>query len=240
MHLRAGNDDHVRRLARLASGHGVGLVLSGGGARGFAHLGALRALRESGVPVDAVGGCSMGAPLAGGIALDLGDAELIALAEQQFHRLLDYTVPVVALLKGQRISKNIDENFGTFDIEDLWLPFYCVSTNLTTSRLKVHRRGPSAVAIRASVAIPGVLPPVPFDGDLLVDGGVLNNLPVQVMRTRFDDRHRDRRRRRTAARSPARSRLRPLRVRGSGVALHGPSLRPASTRASRPCSCAAC
>ena len=183
VHLRAGRDDHVRRLARLASGHGIGLVLSGGGARGFAHLGALRALRESGVPVDAVGGCSMGAPIAGGIALDLDDAELIALAEKQFHRLLDYTLPVVALLKGQRISRNIDDNFGTFDIEDLWLPFYCVSTNLTTSRLHVHRRGPSAVAIRASVAIPGVLPPVPFEGDLLVDGGVLNNLPVQVMRT---------------------------------------------------------
>ena len=183
VHLRAGHDDHVRRLARLASGHGVGLVLSGGGARGFAHLGALRALRESGVPVDAVGGCSMGAPVAAGIALDFDDAELIALAEKQFHRLLDYTVPVVALLKGQRISRNIDDNFGTFDIEDLWLPFYCVSTNLTTSRLHVHRRGPSAVAIRASVAIPGVLPPVPFEGDLLVDGGVLNNLPVQVMRS---------------------------------------------------------
>ncbi|MET0663248.1 MAG: cyclic nucleotide-binding domain-containing protein [Ilumatobacteraceae bacterium] len=183
VHLRAGRDDHVRRLARLASGHGVGLVLSGGGARGFAHLGALRALRESGVPVDAVGGCSMGAPIAGGVALDLDDAELIALAEKQFHRLLDYTLPVVALLKGQRISRNIDDNFGTFDIEDLWLPFYCVSTNLTTSRLHVHRRGSSAVAIRASVAIPGVLPPVPFEGDLLVDGGVLNNLPVQVMRT---------------------------------------------------------
>ncbi len=183
VHLRAGRDDHVCRLARLASGHGVGLVLSGGGARGFAHLGALRALRESGVPVDAVGGCSMGATVAGGIALDLDDAELIALAEKQFHRLLDYTVPVVALLKGQRISKNIDDNFGAFDIEDLWLPFYCVSTNLTTSRLHVHRRGSCAVAIRASVAIPGVLPPVPFEGDLLVDGGVLNNLPVQVMRT---------------------------------------------------------
>ncbi len=182
VHVRAGSEEHVRRLARLASGHGIGLVLSGGGARGFAHLGALRALRESGIPVDAVGGCSMGATIAGGIALDLDDGELAALAEQQFHRLLDYTVPVVALLKGQRISENIAANFGTFDIEDLWLPFYCVSTNLTTSRLQVHRRGPSAVAIRASVAIPGVLPPVPFDGDLLVDGGVLNNLPVQVMR----------------------------------------------------------
>ena len=82
----------------------------------------------------------MGAPIAGGIALDLDDAELIALAEKQFHQLLDYTVPVVALLKGQRISKNIDDSFGACDIEDLWLPFYCVSTNLTT----LATRGASA------------------------------------------------------------------------------------------------
>ncbi|MGA7758494.1 MAG: patatin-like phospholipase family protein, partial [Ilumatobacteraceae bacterium] len=78
--------------------------------------------------------------------------------------------------------RNIDETFGTWDIEDLWLPFYCVSTNLTKSRLEVHRRGSTALAIRASVAIPGVLPPVPYQGDLLVDGGVLNNLPFEVMR----------------------------------------------------------
>lgn len=182
VHIRAGSGEHLRRLARLATGHGIGLVLSGGGARGFAHLGALRALREAGVPIDAVGGCSMGAPIAGGIALDLGNDELLELAERQFHRLLDYTVPVVALLKGQRISVNIEENFGTYDIEDLWLSYYCVSTNLTMSRLEVHRRGSSAQAIRASVAIPGVLPPVPYNGDLLVDGGVLNNLPAQQMR----------------------------------------------------------
>ena len=226
----------MRRLARLASGHGVGLVLSGGGARGFAHLGALRALRESGVPVDAVGGCSMGAPIAGGIALDLDDAELIALAEKQFHRLLDYTLPVVALLKGQRISRNIDDNFGTFDIEDLWLPFYCVSTNLTTSRL---RRPPPwsqrGSAIRASVAIPGVLPPVPFEGDLLVDGGVLNNLPAQVMRTdstigtviAVDV---------APQRGPrARSDFGHVRVRGSGRCGPPSVVRPATTRASRPC-----
>jgi len=182
IHVRSGSNEHLRRMARLASGHGIGLVLSGGGARGFAHLGALRALRESGVPIDAVGGCSMGAPIAAGIALDLTDDELVDMAEKQFHKLLDYTVPMVALLKGQRITRNIEENFGSFDIEDLWLPFYCVSTNLTLSRIEVHRRGASAQAIRASVAIPGVLPPVPYDGDLLVDGGVLNNLPAQVMR----------------------------------------------------------
>ena len=182
VHLRAGSSDDVARLARLASGHGVGLVLSGGGARGFAHLGAYRALRECGVPIDRVAGCSIGAPMAGAIALGLEYDELLELAEDQFRRLLDYTLPIVALLKGRRITANIDSHFGTWDIEDLWLPFYCVSTNLTTSSLQVHRRGRAATAIRASVAIPGVLPPVPYEGDLLVDGGVLNNLPVEPMR----------------------------------------------------------
>jgi predicted acylesterase/phospholipase RssA/CRP-like cAMP-binding protein len=182
VHLRLGSVQDIGRVARLASGHGVGLVLSGGGARGFAHLGAVRALREAGVPIDAVGGCSMGAPIAGGVALDLDDDEMITLAEESFHKLLDYTVPVVALLKGERISKNIEASFGGWDVEDLWLPYYCVSTNLTKSTLEVHRRGSVSQAIRASVAIPGVLPPVPVDGDLLVDGGVLNNMPAEIMR----------------------------------------------------------
>jgi predicted acylesterase/phospholipase RssA len=173
----------MRRLARLASGHGVGLVLSGGGARGFAHLGAHRALREAGVPIDSVGGCSMGAPIAAGIALDLPLADLETLAEAQFSGLLDYTIPIVSLIKGRRITRNIEATLGTADIEDLWIPFYCVSTNLTTSRLEVHRRGPVATFVRASVAIPGILPPVPHGDDLLVDGGVLNNLPVEMMRS---------------------------------------------------------
>jgi predicted acylesterase/phospholipase RssA/CRP-like cAMP-binding protein len=183
VHLRAGDADDIARLARLASGHGVGLVLSGGGARGFAHLGAYRALRECGVPIDRVAGCSIGAPMAGAIALALPYDEMLETAEAQFRRLLDYTLPVVALLKGRRITHNIESYFGTWDIEDLWLPFYCVSTNLTTSSLTVHRRGRASTAIRASVAIPGVLPPVPYEGSLLVDGGVLNNLPVEPMRS---------------------------------------------------------
>ncbi len=182
VHLRSGSADDLARAARLASGHGYGLVLSGGGARGFAHLGVLRALREQGIPVDEVAGCSMGTVVAAAIALGLEGDELMTRAEQQFHRLLDYTLPIVSLVKGARISRNIDETFGSWDIEDLWLPFYCVSTNLTKSRLEVHRRGSTALAIRASVAIPGVLPPVPHDGDLLVDGGVLNNLPFEMMR----------------------------------------------------------
>jgi predicted acylesterase/phospholipase RssA len=182
VHVRSGSSDDIARLARLASGHGYGLVLSGGGARGFAHLGVFRALLENRVPVDKVAGCSMGAVIASGIALGPRGDELVALAERQSHRLLDYTIPVVSLLKGGRITRNIEQTFDGRDIEDLWLPFYCVSTNLTKSRLEVHRRGSMALAVRASLAIPGVLPPVPYEGDLLVDGGVLNNLPFEAMR----------------------------------------------------------
>ena len=181
VHLHDGCLGDVHRLARLATGHGVGLVLGGGGARGFAHIGVYRALCELGVPIDHIGGCSIGAPIGGAIALGATPDDLTQLVKSQFHRLLDYTIPVVSLIKGGRISRNIEAHFETCDIEDLWLPYYCVSTNLTTSRLEVHRRGPVAKFIRASVAIPGVLPPVSYCGELLVDGGVLNNLPVAPM-----------------------------------------------------------
>lgn len=182
VHLRGASETEIRRLARLASGHGIGLVLGGGGARGFAHLGVLRALGEAGVPIDMIGGCSMGAMLGGVIALDMPDDEIEGFVESQCRRLLDYTLPLVSLLKGGRITRNLDRGFRERDIEDLWIPYYCVSTNLTTSQLELHRRGRAATFVRASLAIPGVLAPVPHDGCLLVDGGVLNNLPVTAMR----------------------------------------------------------
>jgi predicted acylesterase/phospholipase RssA len=185
VHMRRGSADDVARLGRLASGNGVGLVLSGGGARGFAHLGAHRALLEAGVPVDAVGGCSIGAVIGAAIAIGTPPDRLVDLVQQQFRRLLDYTLPVVSLIKGQRIVASIEATIGDRDITDFWIPYYCVSTNLTRSTLEVHRRGNAARALRASVAIPGILPPVPFDGDLLVDGGVLDNMPFRMMR---DDR----------------------------------------------------
>lgn len=183
VHVRRDRPADLARLARLICGRGTGLVLSGGGARGFAHIGVYRAMRELGIPVDWVGGASIGAPIGAGIALDLGPDELQDTITRQFHRLLDYTLPVVSLLKGARITRSIDETLGHLDIEDLWLGYYCVSTNLTASRLEVHRRGALALAVRASVAIPGVLPPVAHNGDLLVDGGVLSNVPVEPMHT---------------------------------------------------------
>jgi len=181
-HVRRGNAADLERLARLSIGKGYGLVLGGGGARGFAHLGVLRALQESGVPVDRIGGASMGSIFAAAAAIHQDIPTMMDVCSKQFDRLLDYTVPVVALLKAKRITQNLESVFGGFDAEDTWVPFYCVSTNLTKSRLEVHRRGDLPTAIRASIAIPGVLPPVPSGGDLLVDGGVLNNVPADIMR----------------------------------------------------------
>lgn len=178
MHLRAGDADDVARLARLAAGRGVALVLSGGGARGFAHLGVLRALHEHGVPVDVVAGTSIGAAVGAAIAQGRSPQELRVTMERQFDRLLDYTVPAVSLLKGKRISDRIVETFGEWEIEDLWRRFVCVSTNITSGQRHVHRSGSLAIAVRASVAIPGVLPPVVLGDELLVDGGVLDNFPV--------------------------------------------------------------
>lgn len=181
-HLRKGSTEDPRRLAAILGGTSIGLVLGGGGARGFAHLGAMRALAENGVRVDLVGGSSIGSTMGLGPALDLEIEETIELAKRQFKDLLDYTVPVVSMIKGERIVRVLEETLGDLDIEDLWRPYFCMSTNLTRSVSVEHRRGPLVHALRASVAIPGILPPVPFEGDLLVDGGVLNNLPVAEMR----------------------------------------------------------
>jgi NTE family protein len=179
---RRGDTAALQRWARLLSGHGVGVVFSGGGGRGFAQLGAHRALLDLGVPVDALGGASIGGAMAAAIAVGLDPETTEAHVASHFHKLFDYTLPVTALLKGQRITTSIRAAFGSYDIEDLWLPFYCVSTNLTQSRLELHDRGGLATAIRATVAIPGMLPPVPKDGDLLIDGGVLDNLPARPMK----------------------------------------------------------
>ena len=182
VHVREGTPPDLHRLARLVSGRATGLVLGGGGARGFAHLGVWRALVELGIDVDAIGGASIGAPLGAAMALQLKPDELVTMSTELFRGLLDYTVPIVSLVKGRRISRNIATVFDGIDLRDLWLPFFCVSTNITRSRLEVHDRGDAATAIRASVALPGILPPVTVGGDLLVDGGVLNNLPCDVMR----------------------------------------------------------
>lgn len=182
-HVRGPAD--VRRVARLLTGTAVGLVLSGGGARGFAHLGVVRALRERGIPIDLVGGTSIGAIMGAAVAHGWPDDQLLDVFKRTFvvsNPLGDYTLPVVSLVSGRRVSERLRQEFGSVAIEDLPVPFYCVSANLTTGQAAVHRRGELWRWLRASVAIPGVLPPVMHRGEVYVDGATINNLPVDVMR----------------------------------------------------------
>ena len=135
-------------------------------------------MEEAGVPIDAVAGASIGAVIGGVIATGIPPEERAAFVADAFHDLLDYTLPIVALLRSEKITANIEREFGSWQIENTWLPFTCVTTNLTTASIKIHDSGSLSHAVRASVAIPGVLPPVTSDGELLVDGGVLENLPI--------------------------------------------------------------
>lgn len=182
-HVRRGNKQDIARLARILSGRAVSLVLSGGGARGAAHLGVLRALEELGIEVDMVGGTSIGARVAGYVAQGLSAAECFKASRHATRKsLVDFTLPLTSVASGKRLANSIKTDMGSWDIEDFWIPFFCVSTDLISGRLVVHRRGNSARAIRASVSVPGLMPPVTGGNELLVDGGVLNNLPIGVMR----------------------------------------------------------
>jgi NTE family protein len=182
--IRLGNSGDLARLARLLIGRAIGLVLSGGAARGFAHLGVIRALRQSAVPIDLIGGASMGAIVAAGVALEWDDAELRARLRRAFvekNPINDYTLPLLALTRGDKVTRLLQEHFGEARIENLWRPYFCVSSNLTAGSAMTHLKGPLWRAIRASIAIPGILPPAIEGEDVLVDVGVINNFPVDVM-----------------------------------------------------------
>jgi len=186
LHLRAGVPGDFARLTRILAGKALGLVLGGGAARGFAHLGVYRALTEAGIPIDWVGGSSIGAVMAATIAQGGAvDAQLAAVrhAFVDGKPFSDITIPVLSLLRGGRMKKLID-TYLTGDIEDLPLPFFCTSSNLGQGVLRVHERGQLGLAVRASASLPGVFPPAVVDGQLAIDGGILDNLPVDLMRRR--------------------------------------------------------
>jgi NTE family protein len=165
----------------------VGLVLSGGGARAYGQLGAVQALREAGVPIDFVGGASMGAIIAAGLALGWDDAELQDRVREAFvttNPLDDIAFPMLAMTHGHKVRDRLAEHFGDVEIADLDLPFFCVSADLTEGAPYVHTHGLVRDALRASVALPGLLPPVIMGDKVLVDGAVAKNFPADVMRER--------------------------------------------------------
>jgi NTE family protein len=190
VNIRPGLDRDLARLARLISRNAIGLVLGGGGARGFAHLGVWKALRERGVEIDCVGGTSFGALMAALIAMDPPLDKGVDVARQAFRTSPtgDYNLlPLLSLIKGGRVRATIDRALealvgGPLEIEDLWKGFFCIASNYSQGREERLAGGDLGRALRASIAIPGALPPVVRDGDLLCDGGTFNNLPADVMR----------------------------------------------------------
>jgi NTE family protein len=183
-HHHVCGESDIPRIARLISGHARGLVLAGGGARGLAHLGALRALRETGHEFDAIGGTSIGAIIGAGVANLWSIEDMMRVYYEAFVRgkpLSDWTVPLVALTRGRRATMMLRRAFGAIDMEDLERPFFCVSTNLSGRGKVVHRHGPLWLWLRASSSIPGILPPVLHHGQVYVDGALVDNLPTDVM-----------------------------------------------------------
>jgi NTE family protein len=184
-HMRKDNLADVQRIARVLTGRSIGLVLSGGGARAYAHIGAVKALRTAGVPIDFVGGASMGAIIAASVAMGWDDAEIDRRIRQAFVEsspLDDIAFPILAMTHGVKVKERLTHHFGEVEIADLWLPFFCVSSNLTSGTVQIHRRGKLSRALRASIALPGVMPPMTEDGSVLVDGAVLKNYPADIMR----------------------------------------------------------
>ncbi len=184
-HIRRENAEDFKRIARILTGQAVGLVLSGGGARAYAHIGAIRALREQGTPIDFVGGVSMGAIIAAGVAMGWDGPEMDHRIQDAFVNtspLDDIAFPLLAMTLGNKVRERLTTHFGETQIADLWLPFFCVSSNLTKGAYQVHRRGLLRDALRATISLPGVLPPATDHNDVLVDGAVLKNFPADVMR----------------------------------------------------------
>ncbi len=185
-HLVAGTDPRagLAAAARRVTGRSVGLILSGGGARGIAHIGVLRALEDAGILVDRIGGTSMGA-LVGALSASGRSPRAV---ERSLHRELverkpfaDYAIPRVALIRAKRARALLERLFANIAVEELARDFFCLSADLVSAESVVHRNGSLVTAVGASMSLPGLAPPI-RDGDrLLVDGGVLDNLPIEIM-----------------------------------------------------------
>ena len=184
-HVRQDRAADLGRLARVITGQAVGLVLSGGAARAYAHIGAIKVLRAAKIPIDFVAGVSMGAIIAAGVAMGWDDRELDRRIRKAFvdsNPVDDIALPLIAMTRGGKVRARLAQHFGDQQICDLWLPFFCVSANLTTGQAEIHRHGRLSDALGASGALPGFLPPVIKGQDVLVDGAVLNNFPADIMR----------------------------------------------------------
>ena len=188
VHVTRDDADDHDRLARTLIGRSLGVVLGGGGSRGFAHIGVLRALREAGLHVDRIGGSSMGAIMGAQAALGWTPEEMLERNVDAWsrRRFIEVGLPTLSLLRGHRAMKVLESFFGDRQIEDLWLDYFCTTVDLSVCRLHVAQRGSVVDWVRASATVPGLWPPlVDHDGHLHVDGGMLDNVPTDRMRSMY-------------------------------------------------------
>jgi len=183
-HIRVSEADDWARLKRYLLDQSLGLVLGGGGARGFAHIGMMKAFEAAGLKFDWFGGTSIGAIMSAWLGQGLPPVEIVSAIRKFFvevNPLGDYTLPLVSISRSIRLDRLLKEGMGLGDIEDMPLPFFCISSDLSVAEELVHQRGTLWKAVRASIAIPGVIAPVIQGDRFLIDGALLNNLPVDHM-----------------------------------------------------------
>ena len=185
-HVALDRRNHFERLARFICGKATGLVASGGGAYAAAHIGVARALQEAGIGFDMIGGVSGGAAMAFSWPAEIDHRLMTEKVEKTMvasGALKKFTLPVYGIVDHRYFDKCLQEQYGGHKMEDFWVNFFTVSSNLSTGKLQIHRRGDTWRAIRASASIPGFLPPVVTgDGELLVDGGIIDNTPLSTMK----------------------------------------------------------
>lgn len=187
-HVRMHNQLDYQRLFRFAFGVPVGLVLGGGGTRCWVHGGVIKALIEKRIPIDAIGGTSSGAWMAAGYAISKSYEDYCfrytnsIRASYKSFSVRDLTWPAISIYSGRTVTESLRRNFKDKMIENLWIPFFCNSSNLTDYLQTIHHRGLIWEKVRSSIAMPGIIPPVVMDGDMHFDGGLMNNLPVNVMK----------------------------------------------------------
>ena len=183
--VRERHSGDYARLSRFLTSTATGVVLGGGGARGFAHLGVLRALERAGIVVDLVGGNSMGALIGAQYACDVPLDEIRDRTMRFATGGEMLTVPVISLMSGKRVQRDLRKMFGERTVDAMWRPFFAAACNLSRASTTVQDTGPLWRAVLASNSPVGLFPPVLYNGDLLVDGAILENVPVGAMRVRL-------------------------------------------------------
>jgi predicted acylesterase/phospholipase RssA/CRP-like cAMP-binding protein len=183
IHVREDRPDDISRITRIITGKAQGLVLAAGAARGFAHIGVYGALKDAGIPIDWVGGTSIGAIMGSCMAADWSYEKSCDIGRKAFvagKPFSDFTIPLMSLARGLRMERLLQKHVD-FQIEDLPIPFFCVSCNLDDGTLNLHERGYLPDALRASAAMTGIIPPAVIGRRLTVDGSVINSMPVDIM-----------------------------------------------------------